>query len=62
MAPRALPKDLGQALDLLEASESAGDWLGRDLMSAYLQFKRAEIEGLKDLNETEICRRYAEVY
>jgi glutamine synthetase len=62
MDARALPKDLGQALDLLEASESAGDWLGRDLMSAYLQFKRAEIKGLEDLNETEICRRYAEVY
>jgi glutamine synthetase len=47
---------------LLEASESAAEWLGPDLLSAYLQFKRAEIKGLDGLNETEICRRYAEVY
>jgi glutamine synthetase len=62
MDSRALPSHLGQALDLLEASESAAEWLGGDLLSAYLQFKRAEIESLADLNETEICRRYAEVY
>jgi glutamine synthetase len=62
MDSRLLPKDLGQALDLLEASEAAGEWLGPDFLSAYLQFKRAEIRDLDDLNETEICRRYAEVY
>jgi glutamine synthetase len=62
MDSRALPSHLGQALDLLETSESAAEWLGPDLLSAYLQFKRAEIKGLDGLNETEICRRYAEVY
>jgi len=40
----------------------AADWLGADLLAAYLKFKRAEIKGLEALNETEICHRYAEVY
>ena len=44
------------------ADESAADWLGADLLSAYLQFKRAEINSLGDLNEAEICDRYGEVY
>jgi hypothetical protein len=30
--------------------------------SAYIRFKRAEIAGLQSLDESEICRRYAEVY
>jgi glutamine synthetase len=47
---------------LLEASESAAEWLGADLLSAYLLFKRAEIQGLEGLDAAEMCRRYAEVY
>jgi glutamine synthetase len=61
-SPQALPTDLGAALTLLEASESAAEWLGADLHAAYVQFKRAEIKGLENLDESEICRRYAEVY
>jgi glutamine synthetase len=61
-SPQALPNDLGAALALLEASESAAEWLGADLLAAYVQFKRAEIKGLENLDEGEICRRYAEVY
>jgi glutamine synthetase len=60
--PRPLPTSLGAALDLLEASETAAQWLGADLFSAYLLFKRAEIKGFENLDEAEICRRYAEVY
>jgi glutamine synthetase len=60
--PRPLPGSLEQALLLLEACEPAGEWLGADLFSAYLKFKRAEIKGLGTLDESEICRRYAEVY
>jgi len=60
--PRPLPTGLEQALQLLEACEPAVEWLGADLFSAYLRFKRAEIKGLENLDETEICRRYAEVY
>jgi len=60
--PRPLPTGLAQALLLLEACEPAAEWLGADLFSAYLRFKRAEIKGLENLDESEICRRYAEVY
>jgi glutamine synthetase len=60
--PRPLPATLGQALTLLEASETAAEWFGGDVLSAYVKFKRAEIEGLENLDEGEICRRYAEVY
>lgn len=60
--PQALPTTLGQALTLLEASETAEEWFGGDVLSAYVKFKRAEIEGLENLDESEICRRYAEVY
>jgi glutamine synthetase len=60
--PRPLPSGLAQALDLLSGTPSAVEWLGADLFAAYLKFKRAEIAGLEALDETEICRRYAEVY
>jgi glutamine synthetase len=60
--PRQLPTSLAQALDLLERSELAAEWLGPELFAAYLLFKRAEIKALENLEETEICRRYAEVY
>jgi glutamine synthetase len=61
-ASRPLPTSLEQALALLEACPPAAEWLGADLFPAYLQFKRAEIKGLEGLDESEICRRYAEVY
>jgi glutamine synthetase len=60
--PRTLPTSLSEALDLLEASETAAEWLGADLVAAYLLFKRAEIKGMENLDENEICRRYTEVY
>ncbi|HUA36580.1 MAG TPA: glutamine synthetase family protein [Candidatus Binataceae bacterium] len=59
---RSLPTSLTEALTLLEASDAVGEWLGADLRSGYVLFKRAEIEGLRELDESEICRRYAEVY
>jgi glutamine synthetase len=60
--PRPLPTSLGEALTLLEANGAAAQWLGADLLAAYLLFKRAEINSLENLDETEICRRYTEVY
>lgn len=59
---RALPTSLAQALALLENTPAARSWLGADLLSGYLSFKRAELEALAKLEESEICRRYAEVY
>jgi glutamine synthetase len=60
--PALLPGSLGEALTLLAASEAAAQWLGADLLQAYLLFKHAEIDGLANLDEREICRRYAEIY
>jgi len=60
--PRPLPTSLSETLYLLEASDAAKEWLGSDLHSGYLHFKRAELKGLSDLDEVEICRRYSEVY
>jgi glutamine synthetase len=60
--PQPLPQDLGAALTLLESSEAAAEWLGADLLAAYVLFKRAEIKGMENLDESEVCRRYAEVY
>ena len=60
--PAPLPTSLAEALTLLERNAAATDWLGGDLLSAYILFKRAEIKGLENLDELEICRRYAEVY
>ncbi|WP_340538176.1 glutamine synthetase family protein [Nocardioides sp. GXZ039] len=38
-----LPSSLGEALDLLERSEVARDWLGADFVSHYVEMKRAEL-------------------
>jgi glutamine synthetase len=60
--PAPLPTSLADALTQLERSTAAAEWLGEDLLAAYLLFKRAEIKGLDGLDENEICRRYGEVY
>ena len=60
--PQSLPQNLDSALKLLDGSEPAAEWMGDELLSAYVLFKRAEIESLENLDEHEICGRYAEVY
>jgi glutamine synthetase len=57
-----LPTSLPAALSLLENHPTAADWVGADLLSAYLRFKRAEVEALTNMDEKEICRRYADAY
>ncbi len=59
---QALPASLAEALDLLERSASAAEWLGEELLAGYLLFKRAEVKTVDNLDPAEICRRYAEVY
>jgi glutamine synthetase len=60
--PRPLPHSLDAALTLLEASAGAAEWLGPELLPAYVAFKRAELKGLENLEEAEICRRYEQAY
>jgi glutamine synthetase len=60
--PPLLPSSLGAALEALEASGAAADWLGAEVHLAYIAFKRAELHSLEGLDEAEICRRYADAY
>jgi glutamine synthetase len=60
--PPALPQSLSDALTQLEQDESAREWLGSGMHGAYLLFKRAEIQGLEGLAESEICNRYTDAY
>ena len=59
---RTLPRSLGAALDLLEATEAARGWFGSGFLSAYLEFKRSEIAALDGLEPSDICDRYAAIY
>lgn len=58
----ALPHSLGEALDLMEASEIVKSWFGRVFFKAYLWHKRSEAAYVADLSDKELCARYAEVY
>jgi glutamine synthetase len=60
--PQPLPTSLGEALELLQASEAAAEWLGPEVLAAYVLFKRAEIKAVENLDEGAICDRYAQVY
>jgi glutamine synthetase len=57
-----LPRNLGDALDRYAASSAVAQWLGPELHDAYLKFKRAETKSLEDMDESDICRRYADAY
>ena len=57
-----LPGSLAQALDLLEASETVGHWLGPQFFEAYLRLRRSEIAALQDLSDEAICARYTAAY
>ena len=58
----ALPASLGEALDLLEASDAVRRFLGAELVGAYAMLKRSEIAALDGLTDQEICDRYAAAY
>ncbi|MCC6720054.1 MAG: glutamine synthetase [Acetobacteraceae bacterium] len=58
----ALPATLDAALDALEASEAARDWMGASHHAAYLMHKRGEAAALAGLTEAEQCTRYAATY
>jgi glutamine synthetase len=62
VARRELPSSLGDAIGLLENCSAAAQWFGADLLAGYVLLKRAELKLVENLEETEICRRYAEVY
>ena len=57
-----MPASLGEALDLLEASDAVRRFLGAELVGAYAMLKRSEIAALDGLTDQEICDRYAAAY
>lgn len=59
---RRLPRSLGEAIEALEADETARGWFPADLWDAYLRYKRCEIELMKDLDDEALCARYSEAY
>jgi glutamine synthetase len=59
---RHLPRSLGEALDLLEATPEAKAWFGPVYLEAYLRHKRAEMRMLEGLDDAAQCARYALTY
>ena len=57
-----LPATLAEALDALEASDQARQWMGPVFHNAYLLHKRGELAGLEGLDEKAQCDLYAETY
>jgi len=57
-----LPSTLASALDALEASPQAREWMGATFHNAYLIHKRGELAGLEGLDERALCEKYAMTY
>jgi glutamine synthetase len=56
-----LPESLGDAVEKLETSEMAREWLGDDFVTHYVALKRAELEAQsRAVTDWEIAR-YLEV-
>ena len=58
----ALPGSLPAALAALAGDAAARDWMGEELMAAYLMLKESEQATLAGLDDAEICGRYADAY
>lgn len=61
-AAKPLPRSLGAALELLEATPEAKRWFGETLLDAYVKHKRSEIAVVEKLTPAELCQRYAQLY
>ncbi len=58
----ALPASLKDALGALAEDETARAWLGPTMYDAYTGIKRAEVDAVADIDVSEVCRRYADIY
>ncbi|MGH6737120.1 MAG: glutamine synthetase [Methyloceanibacter sp.] len=61
-AAMPLPHSLGQALQIMEASDTVKNWFSPVFFEAYVRHKRSELAYVADLAPQELCARYAEVY
>jgi glutamine synthetase len=57
-----LPHSLGEALDVMEASDLVKTWFSSVFFEAYLRHKRSEVGYVADLSPQDLCARYAQVY
>jgi glutamine synthetase len=58
----ALPGSLADALDCLHSDDNARRWMPALLYDTYVGVKRAELSLVEELDDDEICRRYAAAY
>lgn len=57
-----LPRDLAEALDLLEQDEVVTGWFAPELIATYLRIKRVELDEVSKLSESEQCEWYVRAY
>jgi glutamine synthetase len=57
-----LPSSLGEALDLMLASETVRNWMPPLMRDSYVQVKRKEIEMCAGETPEAMCRRYHDAY
>lgn len=58
----ALPASLEESLKALEGDAIASGWFSPELLATFVSVKRAELDALTDLDDTERCQRVADVY
>lgn len=59
---RPLPSSLGEALDLMLASETVCGWMPDELRDSYVAVKRKEIEMFAESTPEAMCKRYHDAY
>ena len=57
-----LPTNLEQSLDQLEHNDTVKRWFPPSFIDVYLKHKRGELEYLGDMDESEVCAAYEQVY
>ena len=62
VARTAAPESLAIAIEALEESVAAAEWLGPVLREAYSRVKRDELLAVAGLDPAQLCTRYAGVY
>jgi glutamine synthetase len=59
---RPLPQTLSEALDALDQTPAAREWLGPEFLSLYLNFKREEVQAMATLDPQAVCEAYAGIF
>ena len=57
-----LPQTLPEALDLMTADEQIPTWFGAEFISCYNAMKKQEIKDCEELDDSQLCSKYAKIY